>query len=195
MQRDIVLTSAVSMITVIGLFWLGFRRILPLVGITLILGFTALISMVCGIGFFGQLNIIAISFCSILFGLGDDFSLLLCQHFYQARSDGLPRQEAIASSIHHCLPGMLWVALTTGVGFLALSFSGSAGFAQLGFLVAAGVFLCAIFMTLFPLPVSSGIRPKTPQDSAPRDGLPTFAGITPAGWLPRAWRVRSPRLP
>lgn len=170
MQRDIVLTSAVSMITVIGLFWIGFRRILPLIGITLILGFTALISMVCGIGVFGQLNIIAISFCSILFGLGDDFSLLLCQHFYQARSDGMPRQEAIASSIHHCLPGMLWVALTTGVGFLALSFSGSAGFAQLGFLVAAGVFLCAVFMTLFLFPFV-------------RDSRQDAAGLGPARWF------------
>jgi len=170
MQRDIVLTSAVSMIAVIGLFWLGFRRLLPLIGITLILGFTALISMVCGIGVFGQLNVIAISFCSILFGLGDDFSLLLCQHFYQSRSDGLPRQEAIASSIHHCLPGMLWVALTTGVGFLALSFSGSAGFAQLGFLVAAGVFLCAIFMTLFLFPFI-------------RDSKQDAAGLGPARWF------------
>lgn len=170
MQRDIVLTSAVSMITVIGLFWLGFRRLLPLIGITLILGFTALVSMVCGIGVFGQLNIIAISFCSILFGLGDDFSLLLCQHFYQARSDGLPRQAAIASAIRHCLPGMLWVALTTGVGFLALSFSGSAGFAQLGFLVAAGVFLCAIFMTLFLFPFV-------------RDSERNAAELGPAKWF------------
>ncbi len=170
MQRDIVLTSAVSMIAVVGLFWLGFRRLLPLIGITVILGFTALISMVCGIGVFGQLNVIAISFCSILFGLGDDFSLLLCQHFYQARSDGLPRQQAIASSIHHCLPGMLWVALTTGVGFLALSFSGSAGFAQLGFLVAAGVFLCAIFMTLFLFPFV-------------RDSKQDAAGLGPAKWF------------
>ncbi|GAT33998.1 predicted exporter [Terrimicrobium sacchariphilum] len=170
MQRDIMLTSAVSMITVVGLFWLGFRRVLPLIGITLILAFTALISMVCGIWVFGQLNIIAISFCSILFGLGDDFSLLLCQHFYQARSDGLPRQKAIASSINHCLPGMLWVALTTGVGFLALSFSGSAGFAQLGFLVAAGVFLCAIFMTLFLFPFV-------------RDSAGNAAGLGPAKWF------------
>jgi predicted RND superfamily exporter protein len=106
-------------------------------------------TMACGALFFDKLNIIAISFCSILFGLGDDFSLLLCQRFYQARSIGASREGAIAESINHCTPGLLWVALTTGIGFLALCFSGSRGFAQLGFLVALGVILCALLMPIF----------------------------------------------
>ena len=98
---------------------------------------------------FERLNIIAISFCSILFGLGDDFSLLLCQRFFQARNAGMSRESAIADSIGHCAPGILWVAFTTGIGFLALCFSGSSGFAQLGVLVALGVLFCAVLMPVF----------------------------------------------
>ena len=149
MQRDIATTSLVSLLCVTGLFWVGFRRLLPLIGIALLLALTAITTMACGTLYFDRLNIIAISFCSILFGLGDDFSLLLCQRFYQSRNIGMTRESAIAESINHCVPGILWVALTTGIGFLALCFSGSNGFAQLGVLVALGVFLCAVLMPLF----------------------------------------------
>jgi predicted exporter len=82
MQRDIATTSVVSLLCVTGLFWIGFRRLLPLIGIALLLALTAITTMACGTLYFDKLNIIAISFCSILFGLGDDFSLLLCQRFY-----------------------------------------------------------------------------------------------------------------
>jgi predicted RND superfamily exporter protein len=149
MQRDIATTSLVSLFCVTALFWVGFRRLLPLIGIALLLALTAITTMACGTLYFEKLNIIAISFCSILFGLGDDFSLLLCQRFYQAQSSGSNRECAIADSISHCTPGILWVALTTGIGFLALCFSGSSGFAQLGVLVALGVFLCAVLMPVF----------------------------------------------
>lgn len=149
MQRDIAMTSVVSLFCVTALFWVGFRRLLPLVGMALLLGLTAVMTMAGGALYFDKLNIIAISFCSILFGLGDDFSLLLCQRFFQSRNAGMNRETAIADSIAHCAPGILWVAFTTGVGFLALCFSGSSGFAQLGVLVALGVLLCAVLMPVF----------------------------------------------
>ena len=156
MRRDIATTSLVSLFCVTALFWVGFRRLLPLIGIALLLALTAVMTLACGALFFDKLNIIAISFCSILFGLGDDFSLLLCQRFYQARSMGTNREGAIAESINHCTPGILWVALTTGIGFLALCFSGSRGFAQLGVLVALGVILCALLMPIFLFLFTSG---------------------------------------
>jgi uncharacterized protein len=149
MQGDIATTSLVSLFCVTALFWLGFRRLFPLIGIALLLGLTAIITMACGTLYFHRLNIIAISFCSILFGLGDDFSLLLCQRFYQSRTMGASREGAIAESIRNCTPSILWVALTTGIGFLALCFSGSRGFGQLGALVALGVTLCAVLMPIF----------------------------------------------
>lgn len=149
MNRDIIMTASVSLLVVTLLFWVGFRRIMPLIGISLILAISALSTMAGGTILFTHLNVIAISFCSILFGLGDDFSLLLCQRFFQCRSHGHDRETSIAHSIRDCAPGILWVAFTTGIGFLALCFSGSSGFAQLGVLVALGVLLCALFMPVF----------------------------------------------
>jgi uncharacterized protein len=149
MRHDIATTSLFSLLCVTALFWVGFRRLLPLIGIALLLALAAVTTMAFGALYFERLNIIAISFCSILFGLGDDFSLLLYQRYFQSRNAGMKREMAVADSIDHCEPGILWVALTTGIGFLALCFSGSGGFAQLGILVALGVLLCAVFMPMF----------------------------------------------
>ncbi len=148
MQRDIQLTSTISILAVSALFFLGFRRILPLIGLTVILGMSCFTAFALGCAFFSSLNVIAIAFCSILVGLGDDFSLLLYNRYLSARQKHADHESAIAMSIGDAGRGICYVAVTTGVGFLALLLSGSAGFAQLGLLIAAGLILCAVFMIL-----------------------------------------------
>lgn len=149
MQRDILLTSLVSLLTVTALFWFSFRRLLPLVGVALLLAASAFASLALGSLLFHQLNVIAIGFCSILFGLGDDFGLLLYESYRHNRNAGAAHEPAIAAAIRAMLPGILWVTLTTGIGFLALTLSGSTGFAQLGAMVAIGVAVCAACVTAF----------------------------------------------
>ena len=176
MQRDLAVTSGASAAAVMLIFLLGFRRLLPLAGILLILALCAAGTLAAGILIFKELNIIAISFCSILFGLGDDFCLLLCQRFYQARADGLDREAATVRALREAMPGIFWVATTTAIGFLALCFSGSAGFAQLGVLVAIGVVLCAVLM---PLLQFLFLRDRHGSESAASTG---FLSTTLAGW-------------
>ena len=97
---------------------------------------------------FDNLNMVAISFCSILAGLGDDFSLLLYNRYLQARAHHEDHERAIATAVRDVGRGILYVSFTTGAGFLALLFSGSSGFAQLGTLIAVGIFCCAVFVIL-----------------------------------------------
>lgn len=146
MQRDIQLTSMVSILAVSGLFYFGFRRVLPLAGITLILGLSCFLAFAFGCLVFQNLNLIAVGFCSILVGLGDDFSLLLFNRYLQARAGKEEHEQAIATSIRDVGRGIIYVAITTGIGFLALIASRSNGFAQLGVLIAVGVVLCALLM-------------------------------------------------
>jgi len=146
MRRDIQLTSVVSVLAVSGLFYFGFRRVLPLLGITFILGLSCFLAFALGCLAFQNLNLIAVGFCSILVGLGDDFSLLLFNRYLQARAGAEGHEQAIATSIRDVGRGIVYVAITTGIGFLALAASKSSGFAQLGVLIAVGVFLCALLM-------------------------------------------------
>jgi len=149
MQRDIVLTSLVSIAAVTCLFWFSFRSLVPLAGPVLILAWSCVLALAAGSLVFDKLNVVAMGFCSILVGLGDDFSLLLYQRYVGARGTGMAREAAIEDSIRRAAPGILWVALTTSLGFAALSFSGSAGFAQLGILISIGVVAGAFGMIAF----------------------------------------------
>ncbi|MBE2204675.1 MAG: MMPL family transporter [Chthoniobacterales bacterium] len=162
MHRDIAVTGLVSIAVVTLLFWFSFRSLVPLVGSVLILAWSCLIALACGSMIFDRMNVVAMGFCSILVGLGDDFSLLLYQRYVRARAMGLTREKAIADSTRHGLPGIFWVGITTSLGFASLVFSGSAGFAQLGILIAIGVLAGALgmifFMPLFEreIPMRSG---------------------------------------
>ncbi len=179
MQRDIVLTSLVSIAAVTCLFWFSFRSLVPLAGSVLILAWSCMLALSAGSLVFDKLNVVAMGFCSILVGLGDDFSLLLYQRYVGARGAGMAREAAIEDSVRHAAPGILWVALTTSLGFAALSFSGSAGFAQLGILIAIGVVAGAVGMIAF--------MPLFEREVPVRDGDPVLRLCV--------WLMKSRRLP
>src|SRR5260370_6571490 len=90
-----MLNSTLLILIVSALFFLAFRRFLPLLGIVLILGLSALVSLALGMLIFRDLNMVAIGFCSILVGLGVDFSLLLFGRYLQARRKGEDHAGAV----------------------------------------------------------------------------------------------------
>ncbi len=161
MRRDFTISSLLSMVLIAALFFFGFRRLLPLIGSTLLLILAAAVGLAIGSLLFGQLNLIAIAFCSILFGLGDDCSLLLYQAYLRASARGAVRQEAIAESIRTAFPSILCATITNAIGFSALTLSGSPGFSQLGVLTAVGLGACALLMCLFFFLFVHAVRPPT----------------------------------
>lgn len=177
MQRDITLTSVLSFIAVTGLFFVAFRRLVPPLCTSLILGVACFVCFALGVLIFDNLNMIAIAFCSILVGMGDDFSLLLYNRYLLARTHREEHQQAVATAIREMGRGILYAAVTTGAGFLVLLFSRSAGFAQLGVLIAIGIVGCAVFIIvllfLFISPKHS--HPERPDPlHAMFDGLSRF---------------------
>ncbi|MHA3770814.1 MMPL family transporter [Verrucomicrobiota bacterium sgz303538] len=175
MESDVQVTSTISIFIVTCLFFVGFRRFLPPLCTTLILGLACFASFAIGCLLFENLNMIAIAFCSILVGMGDDFSLLLYNRYLLARSHGEDHQTGVATSIREMGRGIVYVSLTTGAGFLVMLFSGSSGFAQLGTLIAIGIVLCAIsiIVLLFLFIRPTHARPDRPD---PLHGL--FDGLS-----------------
>jgi predicted RND superfamily exporter protein len=146
LRYDIAATLASSVLLVGIIFFAGFRRWLPLLG----MGFSLLLSCVVALGggllAFGRLHMVAVGFCAILVGLGVDFAILIFGRYQQARIDGEEHQRAIAISVAKLGRAVFFGALTTAVGFLALILSGSMGFSQLGVLIAIGIFFAGLFM-------------------------------------------------
>src|SRR5213596_2688851 len=146
MRYDVVATLLGSVLLVGTIFFIGFRRWLPLLGMAICLLLSCLVALTLGQLLFGRLSMISVGFCAILVGLGVDFSILTIGRYHQARSDGELHRQAIATSIAKLGRAVFFGALTTAVGFLALVLSGSMAFSQLGALIAIGIFVAGLFM-------------------------------------------------
>ena len=147
MRHDIIVTLLGSMLLVGGVFYVGFHRWLPLLGMGISLLLCCLVALAVGILIFHELNMVTVGFCAILIGLGVDFAILVFGRYQQARDEGHDHPQAVAESITSLGRAIFFGALTTAVGFLALLLSGSAGFTQLGVLIAIGISFAGLFMT------------------------------------------------
>src|SRR5215470_1532183 len=146
MRYDVVATLLGSVVLVGTIFFAGFRRWLPLAGMAFCLLLSCVVALTAGQLFFGRLSMISVGFCAILVGLGVDFAILTIGRYYQARADGEPHQQAIATSVAKLGRAVFFGALTTAVGFLALALSGAMSFSELGVLIAIGIFVAGLFM-------------------------------------------------
>ena len=146
MRYDVVATLFGSIVLVGIIFFAGFRRWLPLVGMAICLLLSCLVALTAGQLLFGRLSMISVAFCAILVGLGVDFAILTIGRYHQARADGEPHRQAIATSVAKLGRAVFFGALTTAVGFLALVLSGAMTFSQLGVLIAIGIFVAGLFM-------------------------------------------------
>src|SRR5437763_13337950 len=149
MRHDIVATVLSSIALVGAVFFVGFRRWLPLLGMGFALLLCCLIGLVAGFLIFLRLNLLTVGFCAILVGLGIDFAILIYGRYQQARNEGESHRQAVSTAIAKLGRAVFFGALTTAVGFLALVLSGSIGLTELGVLIAiwfmfAGFFMCTI---------------------------------------------------
>src|SRR5437762_13446277 len=154
MRYDVVATLLGSVLLVGTIFFIGFRRWLPLLGMAVCLLLSCLVALTLAQLLFGRLSMISVGFCAILVGLGVDFAILTMGRYHQARADGEPHQQAIATSVANLGRAIFFGALTTAVGFLALVLSGSMSFSQLGVLIAIGIFVagpvfCSVLFFFF----------------------------------------------
>jgi predicted exporter len=146
MRHDIVATLLGSILLVGAIFFVGFHRWLPLLGMGFGLLLSCLVALAIGILIFGKLNMVTVGFSAILVGLGVDFAILIFGRYQQARGDGESHRQAIGTSVNKLGRAVFFGALTTAVGFLALILSGSLGFSELGVLIAIGILFAGLFM-------------------------------------------------
>jgi predicted RND superfamily exporter protein len=147
MRHDIVVTLLGSILLVGAVFFVGFRRWLPLLGMGFSLLLCCLVALAVGLLIFGELNMVTIGMCAILIGLGVDFAILIFGRYQQARNEGSAHAPAIEEAVAKLGRAIFFGALTTSVGFLALLLGGAAGFTQLGVLIAIGILVAGLFMT------------------------------------------------
>ena len=117
MRHDVAATLIGSIILVGGIFFVGFRRWLPLAGMGFSMLLSCLVGLAIGLLIFGQLNMVTIGFSAILVGLGVDFAIPLSfGRYQQARGDGESHRQAVATSVAKLGRAVFFGALTTSGG-------------------------------------------------------------------------------
>lgn len=164
MRFDILTTLLGSVLLVSAVFYIGFRRVWPLVALMHVLMLCCVIAVAIGGLIFHALNLITIGLCSILVGLGVDFGMLLYGSYQSQRNAGAEHEAAIAASLRQLGGGIFIGALTSAAAFVSLILSDCAAFAQLGGLLAIGIVVASVLMmTVFYACVSRS-RPPVEHD-------------------------------
>ncbi len=152
-RRDVVLNLTSSLVGVMLLFALAFRRPAALVfafvplftGLALTLAFAAV-----GLG---RLNTLTASSGALLIGLGIDFVTVLYGRYIEARDSGLDHDRAVDQIGAGSGPPILIGAVTTAATFYAFLVTDFRGLWELGLLTGTGILLvmAAVFLLLPPL--------------------------------------------
>lgn len=164
-QRDMGMSSGLSFAGVIILFMAGLgglRYPTLAVGVLVVAFCWTMGWMTLAIG---HLNILTVSFGSILIGMGIDFGIHYVARYLETRSDTVDSRSALISTARSIGPGVVTGAVTTAAGFLTAFFTPFTGLAELGVIAGGGIMLCllAVIVLLPPLVLlSDAKRPRTP---------------------------------
>lgn len=177
-QQDSSLAGVVSFLGVGLLLFIGLRGVThPLLGLV-----TLAIGMAWSFGFatlvVGHLNILTVSFASIVIGLGNDFAIHLLSRYLDLRHHGHDLRHALVGAAGSIGPGIVTGAITTALAFFSASFTPFLGVAELGVIAGGGIVLCTL-ATFTVLPAMVALTDRRTEERA----LPVpFQGK----WLRRA---------
>ena len=129
MNSSIFVTAGI----VLTLFWLMYRRILPLVYLMVSLFITFLATLGLGSLIYAELSAMSVGFAAILIGLAVDYGFVIFQESLVGDS---PCPHDLRRRLFRPIT---WAALTTVVVFIGLNLSSMPGAAQLGTMVAIGI--------------------------------------------------------
>ncbi|WP_319369851.1 MMPL family transporter [uncultured Ilyobacter sp.] len=150
-QRDMEISSTLSLLLVLGLFTISFKMIrysllslVPLItGIIWTMGLTYII--------IGTLNMMTAMMGAIIIGLGIDYSIHIISLFIEERGKGLSIEEAVTSVYSKTMRGVVTGAGTTAIGFFMFTFSDFPGFQEFGLVLGMGI-ICTLASAVFVLP-------------------------------------------
>lgn len=185
-RSDVVNTSLISGVLVLGILIIAFRSLRALILVFPPLILANLVNLaICELTI-GSLNTYTSFGTAVLIGLGIDFAVHLVGRYRELRLQGVESEPAVRQAWDLTGPACTTAALTSAGGFLALAVAHFRGFYQLGVVLAVGLMLCLAFMLVL-LPVLLPILDPKPSSlfgsrEIPRSQTSTYH-LAPAGLM------------
>lgn len=178
LTRDLMFSSALSMILAASVFALIFRRVRALAAVLppLVLG-TAWTAGLAAV-FPGGLSAIAVAFMSVVVGVGVDTGVHVYAALLDARRRGLDPRAAAREARRKTARSVLVAATTASAAFFALGLSDIMAVRQLGVLCGAGEVLTAIAIVLVTPEVGALLERGPPPAEAPARWTSAVAWLT-----------------
>jgi len=151
MKSNVLVSIVTSLLVVLGIFFIAYRRLLPTLLIPLILACGVLFALGTAGLFLKSVHIISFAFTALITGIGTDYSIHIYDRFHSERAAGKTSREALELAILDTGHGVFTAAITTAIPFLALMVSDVRALYELGLLVGLGV-IYSLYATLFFLP-------------------------------------------
>ena len=164
-QTDSTQASLIAFVGVALIFFVGFRGFLhPALGMLMLtvgmawsFGLTTLIV--------GHLNILSVSFASIVIGLGNDFAIHILSSYLDLRHHGRALRPALVETAQTLGPGIVTGSVTTALAFFCASFTSFLGVAELGLIAGGGILLCTL-ATFTCLPAMIALADRNSREQA-----------------------------
>ncbi len=178
-----------SLIFVALVFALSFREVLrPMMAI-----FTLVLGVGWTMGFttlaVGHLNLLTVTFTTILIGLGIDFGIHFIYRYDEERLKGLEPLEAMRVTLAGAGAENLTGAVSTAIAFWVLNLTDFVGIAELGTIAGTGIMLCYLAMVT-ALPALLFLQEQGTR-GVPPTGISRYETLARLehAWLARPWLV------
>ena len=154
-RRDVLVNALTSLLGVLVLFYIAYRRtsllllvFWPLVcGLAITFGFAAVAV--------GVLSSATAGVAALLVGLGDDFVIVLYGRYVEQRQRGCSVVDSLRAMSGATARGVVLGAITTAATFYAFLITDFTGLYQMGLIVGTGVLFCLVAV-LFLVPAMIG---------------------------------------
>ncbi len=165
-----------SLILVVVMFSLSFhspwRPAMALFALTLSMGWTLGFTTLA----IGHLNLLTVTFATMLIGLGTDFGIHFIYGYEEERAKGLEPYQAMYETMSHAGVENMTGAITTAIAFWAICLTDFRGVAELGMIAGTGVLLSFLAMGSV-LPALIFIQEKRRKNAANEEPRPSWAWI------------------
>jgi len=158
-NSDAAKASCITLVLIIGLFFLSYRTFLRPAFTFFVLIMAVLWSLGFALIDVGHFNILSVAVIPMVLGIGIDFGIQILGRYEEELGRNRTVEEAVTNSLKHTGVAIITGGSTTAAAFFTLCFNDFVGLSELGVIAGASMILC-LLANLLVLPAIFVLRDR-----------------------------------